>query len=89
MAQRRGFSPRFQRGTRRPTDWGLGPGGQTLTNISASSIAIMGSGIGVTAGKLTIIRTRGEFAGNLLTADAAGAGLFGAFGGLPTRLMRA
>jgi len=81
MALRRGFLPRRTSGTKRSTDWGLGPGSSTaVTSFSTSVSKIIGSGVTPTNHKLTIVRLRGEFTGALLTAAAAGTGFIGALG---------
>ena len=55
MARRQGS--RFQTGGRkRVTDWGLGPGSEALTTISASGKASLGSAIQPST-KLTVVRT--------------------------------
>ena len=80
MARRRGYS-RASSGSRRVTDWGDGPGGVAATAISASSVAILGSGIvPVSAQKLTLVRTRGLLSLVGLTSTSGGDGFQGAFG---------
>ena len=79
MARRSGFHPQRSRSARL-TDWGLGPGGEANTTVTSSSIQIIGSGIATVAGKVTIIRIRGEFSMALAAATAGANGFACAFG---------
>ena len=80
MAQRRGSFPVTRGRKARLTDWAVGPGGTAETAISSSQTVILGSGVSSTIGKFTIVRTRGEFSGRLITAAAASNGFSGAIG---------
>ena len=76
---------RFNRGShmsRRKTDWREGPGSTdgTIVALSASGSAVLGTGIGVNSGELTLVRTRGFFAGYLGSATAVQDGYWGALG---------
>ena len=72
--------PRGGRGrSRRLTEWGVGPGGTSVTTLTASGSSILGSGL-ITTEAATIIRIRGFFSGTLQTAGAIGEGFFGAVG---------
>jgi len=68
--------------SRRKTEWDVGPGGSSVTNITSSAIAILGSGIALVggAGEVTIVRIRGHFEGILKSATAAASGFHCAFG---------
>ena len=82
MAPRRGFQ--FQagrsRGTRRVTDWSLGPGGSLLAGISTSSVAILGSGVTPVDDGFTLVRLRGNVQGYLRSSDAVNGGFHCAIG---------
>ena len=80
MAQRRGFSRARSSGTKRLTDWSLGPGGETNTTFTSSTNTIVGSGVTPVGGKFTIIRTRGDLSGSLASAAAGANGFACAFG---------
>jgi len=74
---RRGFHGRSR--SRRTTAWAVGP--QDLDgSFSASGSALWSSAVVTALAKITIVRTRGLFHVTLKTADAVGAGFFGAFG---------
>ena len=78
MARPRGFS-RQDRGPKRLTNWGLGPGSVTAEAFAASTAAILGSGITFGAAG-TIVRIRGEFSCMLTSFTGAGDGFQGAVG---------
>ena len=80
MAQRRGSYPVRSGRKARLTDWALGPGGSASATVSSSQTIILGSGISPTAGKVTIVRTRGELLVQLVTAAAVSNGFHGAIG---------
>ena len=74
----------FGAGHRRKTSWALGPksntDGATATTISTSIAVLGGVGAAAALDGITVVRLRGEFVFNLLTATAVGDGFFGAFG---------
>ena len=74
----RGFSQ--VRSQRRVTTWEEGPGSQTVTNLSSSSVGFVGSTIIPLDEGLTIVRIRGRIMAYLMTITAAGDGFSGAFG---------
>ena len=78
MARPHGF-PR-SRSQRRTRTWGVGPGGTSTAQLSASGVSLLGSAITPTEDKLTVMRTRGLFAVNLVTITSGGDGYFGAVG---------
>jgi len=80
VARPRGFVQRGQRASRRKSTWGPGPGGVSVTSISATGAAIPGSGISPTTVGLTMVRIRGQLDLMLLTAGTVGDGFQGAFG---------
>ncbi len=62
-------------------DWATGPGGTGVTTLTASGVAILGSGVSPGAAELTVMRTRGVVDMFLLGSGAAdGDGFFGAIG---------
>ena len=77
--QRSGFRPRGSRGSRRLTEWGVGPGGTGVRTLTASGSAFLGNSIVLTE-KGTIIRLRGFFSGTVQAASNLGDGFFGAMG---------
>jgi len=61
MPSRRGFHPVRNR-SRRLMSWGVGPGSQVLTQLTASGSSILGSGaVLATEDRSTVIRIRGYF----------------------------
>ena len=89
MARQRGFPLRRPAGSGRQTAWGFGPGGVTATTFTATSKAIIGDGLGLTAGtgKATVVRLRGELMAFLNSATAQVDGFACAFGiGLVTKI---
>ena len=81
MARRSGFSRGRPRSSGVSRDWGAGPGGTGVTNITASGSAILGNGVVTVQNELTILRTRGLLDVALLgAATANGDGYFGAVG---------
>jgi len=68
----------FQRGPRRPTDWGASAPQSAALNIPASSAVLLETFIPIAGGE-TVIRTRGQFG---IASDQKGADedQFGAFG---------
>ena len=78
MARRSGFRQASR--ARKTRDWGNGPGGSTVTTLTASGKAILGSGIGPTnEQEITLARTRGILE-LVMTSGAAGDGWIGAMG---------
>ena len=76
---RRGFSQGHTR-PRRTTEWGFGPGGNTVQIFSASGEAILGSGISADE-EVTIVRLRGLLSCYLTTTVAGvNEGFHGAVG---------
>ncbi len=67
-------------GPRRKTAWAQGPGSTGLTSITASSVAIIGSGSVPTVPELTVARIRGLFDIFLTSSTSPGDGFFGALG---------
>ena len=81
MARRSGFPSRSRRSSGVSRDWGEGPGGTGITNITASGAAILGDGVVTVQNELTILRTRGLLDVVLLgAATANGDGYVGAVG---------
>ena len=82
MPRSRGLrSPRgFQGGHRRESSWGLGPGSSTLTSISTTTPAFLGSAIVPLDLGMTIVRIRGYLRVVLRSAAALGDNLTGAMG---------
>ena len=79
MARRSGLSRRIQV-PRRSRTWSLGPGGTGVTVFTASSVAILGSGVTPVGTESTLARTRGLLEIFLTGATSAGDGFQGAFG---------
>ena len=82
MAVRRGSYSRTRNASslRRRTGWDFGPGGQTPLALSASTTAILGSGVAALIDGLTIARVRGYLDISVLTAGGASNGFHGAVG---------
>ncbi len=83
VSSRSRFPRTFARGQRRKTSWALGPksstsGGQT--SVSASVAQLGGIGASAALDGITVVRIRGEFVFQLLTASALQEGFHGAFG---------
>jgi len=80
MALPRGFRP-VRLAAKRGTDWGFGPGGNVITQITSTSAVFLGSALGLVAGQLmTVIRIRGSLLVYLSTAASINDGYLGAFG---------
>ena len=81
MALRRS---KFQRtSVRHRSNWEIGPetaGGGAPQGLTTSAAQLAGSFVNALLDAQTLIRTRGEFLGLLLTAGSAGDGFHGAFG---------
>ena len=72
---------RTQRQSRsRRTEWFAGVGGTGVATFTASSIAILGTGIITNVGEETLVRVRGLFDAFLTSATSPGDGFFGAVG---------
>ena len=67
MSHSRGLRGRTT-GKRRRTEWFAGVGGTDVASVSASSSAILGSGVITSFGEETLVRTRGIFEAVLKTA---------------------
>ena len=73
----------FSRGrppARRRTGWDLGPGQNAVTEITSTSVTILGSGIILLIDGATLVRTRGSFQAYLTAVAGAGQGFHGAIG---------
>ena len=77
MARPRGFRSPIR--SRRLTDWGFGPRDRDSV-FSASSQSAWSTAVTVASEKMTIVRLRGGVRVHLNSADAIGAGFFGAMG---------
>ena len=81
MALRRGFTQsRVARAPRRQTSWSVGPGGSSLTAISASANTILGGAVQVVPEGSTLVRTHGSFQAYLASANAIDSGFHAALG---------
>ena len=80
MARRGSFPVRVRGTSRRQTDWGVGTGGNGVTNVGNTTPQFVGGAIAITGEPLTLIRIRGYFSVSLLLATAASDGFTGAFG---------
>ena len=79
MAFRRSGSRQLTRGSRKSSDWGVGPAVANQT-LSATGKLLWTTGVTPVANSLTVARTRGHVIVVLLTAGSASAGFFGAHG---------
>ena len=80
MARPRGFHQARTMPARRQNAWSLGAGGSTVTTLSATGAAFLGSSVIPATEGLTIVRTRGELLMFLSSASAGLDGFTGAFG---------
>ena len=79
MARRRGFTQTVR--VRKSRDWGLGPGSEDGTAITATGSTLIGAGVApLGAQELTVARIRGLLTANIFSTAANGDGFFGAFG---------
>jgi len=65
---------------RRRSEWGLGPGGSAITQLTGTGSVFLGSGIVSSTLPITVVRIRGELLLFLSSATAALDGYTGAFG---------
>ena len=68
------------RGSRRSTAWALGLGGSTVSTQTTTSAGLLGAGVAINLGSVTIVRIRGMARVWLTTASALGEGFHGALG---------
>ncbi len=62
-------------------DWGVGPGGTAVTQLTGSGVSLLGSALSPQGSEITVMRTRGIFDAFLEGVPAAdGGGYFGAVG---------
>jgi len=73
----RGFPTRSRR---RKTEWFEGVGSQSPLQVSSSSNGFLGAGLITSFGEETMVRHRGLFVANLVSATSAGDGFIGAVG---------
>ena len=80
MARSRGSFP-ARRATRNPTDWIIGPDTNTLSTMQLTAAGkLLSVGIAPTIGKLTVIRTRGDWHLEVLRTQGASEGVLLAMG---------
>ena len=79
MARFRGGSRPVQ-SQRRKTEWTEGPGSSTVTTFTASTAIILGFGILLEAGGITLVRLRGSFQAYITSQDSIDSGFHCALG---------
>ena len=81
MARSSGYPRGRPRSSGVARDWGVGPGGTTSTQLSASGSALLGSAVTLAGSEITAMRTRGLFTAFISSTGAGdGDGYFGAVG---------